>query len=118
MYKVKDYIDKKWNDLYKDTPTARAYSLGIAVGLLENYKLIKAEFGEDEANKIYKSTLDGTDEWNIVFRTLVGLYNDDTNSKVESMIEILEERKLKKEMTDDHRDLIEEFLEFLYRKEH
>ena len=33
QYKVNDYINKKWNDIYKDTPIARAYSLGIAVGL-------------------------------------------------------------------------------------
>ena len=35
QYKVNDYINKKWNDIYKDTPTAKAYNLGIAVGFLE-----------------------------------------------------------------------------------
>ena len=53
-----------------------------------------------------------------MFRTMVGLYNEETNSKVESLIESLElYKKPNKEMTDEHRDLIEEFLEYLYKKE-
>ena len=115
-YKVNDYINKKWNDIYKDTPTARAYSLGIAVGLLECYKEIKFQIGQEKADEAYKNILEGTDEFNTIFRTLVGLYNDGTNSKVESMIEMLENRKPKKEMTDEHRDLIEESLDYI-RKE-
>ena len=71
-YKVQDHINKKYNDIYKDTPTARAYSLGMAVGLLECYKLIKTELGQKEANRIYQSILDGKEEFNTIFRTLVG----------------------------------------------
>lgn len=116
-YKVKDYINKKWNDICKETTTMKAYNLGIAVGLLECYKLIKTEFGQEEANRIYQSVLDGKEEFNIIFRTLVGLYNDDTNSKVDSIIEAFEQyKKPNQEMTDEHRDLIEEFLEFLHNK--
>ena len=116
IYKVNDYINKKWNDIYKDTPTAKAYSLGIAVGLLECYKEIKFQIGQEKADEVYKNILEGTDEFNTIFRTLVGLYNDNTNSKVESMIEIFEKRKSNQEMTDEHRDLVEEFLEFLHKK--
>lgn len=116
-YDVNNYINKKWNDIYKDTPTAKAYNLGIAVGLLECYKEIKFQIGQEKADEAYKNILEGAEEFNIIFRTLVGLYNKDTNSKVESMIEMLENRKSKKEMTDEHRYLIEEFLEFLYKKE-
>ena len=90
-YKVKNYINKKWNDIYKDTPTARAYSLGVAVGILECYKLMESTFGQEEADKIYRSILDGKEEFNTIFRTLVGLYNDDTNSKVDSIIEAFEQ---------------------------
>ena len=116
-YKVNDYINKKWNDIYKDTPTAKAFNLGIAVGLLECYKEIKLQIGTEDANKAYKNIFDGTEEFNIIFRTLVGLYNEETNSKVESIIEAFESyKKPKKEMTDEHKDLIEEFLEYLHRK--
>lgn len=117
-YKVQDYINKKWNDIAKDIPTVKAYNLGVAVGLLECYKQIKILVGEKEANKIYKTTFDGKEEFNTIFRTLVGLYNDDSNSKVDSIIEAFEKsKKPDKEMQDEHRDLIEEFLEFLHKKE-
>lgn len=117
-YKVQDYINKKWNDIYKDTPTVKAYYLGIAVGLIECYKQIKLQVGQEKANFIYESLLNGTEEFNTMFRTMVGLYNDDTKSKVESMIEVFEKyKKPDQTMTDEHRDLIEEFLEFLHKKE-
>lgn len=116
-YKVKDYINKKWNDIVKDLPTVKAYNLGVAVGLLECYKQIKVQSSQEDANRIYKSLLDGKEEFNIIFRTLVGLYNDDTNSKVDSIIEAFEKTKKPDQiMTDEHRDLIEEFLEFLHNK--
>lgn len=116
-YKVKDYINKKWNDITKDIPTVKAYNLGIAIGLLECYKLIKVQIGQEETDKIYKNIFDGKEEFNIIFRTLVGLYNDDTNSKVDSIIEAFEQyKKPNQVMTDEHRDLIEEFLEFLHNK--
>ena len=116
-YKVKDYLNKKWNDIAKDTPTVKAYSLGCAVGLLECYKEIKHQLGQEKANDIYENILNGTEEFNTMFRTMVGLYNDDTKSKVESMIEVFEKyKKPEQTMTDEHRDLIEEFLEFLHNK--
>lgn len=117
QYKVNDYINKKWNDIYKDTPTAKAYNLGIAVGFLEYYKQVKAQIGQEKANEVCESILNGKEEFNTIFRTLVGLYNDDTHSKVDSIIEAFEKtNKPYQEMTDEHRDLIEEFLEFLHNK--
>lgn len=115
-YKVNDYINKKFNDIYKKEPTVQAYNLGIAVGILELYKDFKRQVGKD-ADKYFKNILDGTEEFNIIFRTMVGLYNEETNSKVESLIENLENYKNPKvEMSDEDRDLIEEFLEFLHKK--
>lgn len=117
-YKVNDYITKKWNDIYKDTPTARAYNLGCAVGLLEVYKDLKSQSGQEIADKCFKNIFDGKEEFDIMLRTMVGLYNDDTNSKVDSIIEAFEQsKKPDLEMTDEHRDLIEEFLEFLHKKD-
>lgn len=116
-YKVKDYINKKWNDIAQDTPTMKAYNLGLAVGLLETYKSFMIQFGEVETNKAYDVLLNGSEEFNIMFRTMVGLYNKETNSKVDSLIEKMENfRQPDKTMTDENRDLIEEFLEFLYEK--
>ena len=117
-YKVKDYISKKFNDIYKKEPTVQAYNLGIAVGMLELYKEYKRQLGEDVANKCYKHILDGTEEYNVIFRTMVGLYNEESNSKVERIIENIEKYKQPNaEMPDEDRDLIEEFLEFLHKKE-
>lgn len=116
-YKVNDYINKKLNDIYKKEPTVQAYNLGVAVGMLELYKSIKTEFREEKTNKFFKDLLDGTEEFNIMFRTMVGLYNEETKSKVEKMIEDIEKYKQPKaEMSDEDRDLIEEFLEFLHKK--
>ena len=116
-HKVNDYIVKKLNDICKDTPTIKAYNLGVAVGLLECYKQIKAQIGQEETNRIYEHILNGKEEFNTIFRTLVGLYNDDTHSKVDSIIEAFEKaKKPYQEMTDEHRDLIEKFLEFLHNK--
>ena len=116
-YDVNDYINKKFNDICKDTPVIKAYVLGMAVGFLECYKETVHHVGQENANEVYKNILNGTEEFNIIFRTLVGLYNKDTNSKVESMIEIFERcKKPEKTMSDEHKDLIEEFLEFLHKK--
>lgn len=116
-YKIKDYINKKWNDIAQDTPTMKAYNLGLAVGLLETYKSFVTQFGETDANKVYDVLLNGSEEFNIMFRTMVGLYNEEANSKVDSLIEKMENLKQPdKIMTDEHRDLIEEFIEFLYKK--
>lgn len=117
-YQVKDYISKKFNDILKKEPTFQAYNLGMAVGMLELYKDWKKSFGEENVNKYFKNILDGTEEFNVIFRTMVGLYNEETKSKVESLIESFEKYKNpNKEMSDEHRDLIEEFLEYLYKKE-
>ena len=116
MYKVNDYINKKLNDINKDAPVIKSYVLGIAAGFLECYKETVHHVGQEAANRVYKNIFDGTDEFNTIFRTLVGLYNEETNSKVESIIEALSYKKPKKEMTDEHKDLIEEFLEYLHRK--
>lgn len=116
-YKVNDYINKKFNDIYKKEPTVQAYNLGVAVGMLELYKLCKYELGAETTNTFFKSILDGTEEFNVIFRTLVGLYNEETNSKIERMIESIEKYKQpKEEISDEYRDLIEEFLEFLHKK--
>ena len=117
-YKVQDYITKKFNDIYKKEPTVQAYNLGVAVGMLECYKDFKQGYGLENANKCFKCLLDGTEEFNIIFRTMVGLYNEETNSKVDSIIEAFEKyKKPNIDMSDEHRDLIEEFLKFLHKKE-
>lgn len=116
-YKVKDYINKKWNDIAKDTTTMKAYNLGLAVGLLETYKSFVTQFGSSEANKAYDVLLHGSEEFNTMFRTMVGLDNEETNSKVDLLIEKMENYKQpEKSMTDEDRDLIEGFIHFLYKK--
>lgn len=69
------------------------------------------------SNKVWCNYLDGTDELCTTFRTIVNLSNDDTNSKIERLMERLSEtKKPEKVMSDDDRDMIEEFLEYLQHK--
>lgn len=118
-YKVNDYINKKFLDIYQKEPTLQAYNLGVAVGLLECYKDLKYLMGVEYANKYFDRALNGTEEFNTIFRTLVELYNEETNSKVDKLIENIEKyKKHDKEISDEDRDLIEEFLEYLYEKDH
>ena len=118
-YTVNNYINKKFMDIYQKEPTVQAYNLGIAVGILEVYKEYKKELGEEAANKCFKNILDGTEEFNVTFRTMVGLYNKETNSKTQKLIEIIQAHKDNRKpcvMTNEDRDMLEELLEFAYRK--
>ena len=116
-YKVSDYINEKFNDITRDLPVIKAYNLGISVGLLECYKDFKRRYGIEEADSAFKESLSGEDEFNTIFRTLVGLFNEETNSKTENVISRIDElKKPGVAMTDDDRDLIEEFLRFLHNK--
>ena len=116
-YKVSNYIAKKWEDISKETPMYKAYELGIAQGMAWSYENLKSATDKETADKIWRNYLDGTDELCIIFRTIVNLSNDDTNSKIEKLMERLSEtKKPEKVMSDDDRDMIEEFLEYLQHK--
>lgn len=91
--------------------------LGIAQGMAWSYENLKSATDKEIADKIWRNYLDGTDELCIIFRTIVNLSNDDTNSKIEKLMERLSEtKKPEKVMSDDDRDMIEEFLEYLQHK--
>lgn len=116
-YKVNNYIAKKWEDISKETPMYKAYELGIAQGMAWSYENLKTTTDKETADKVWCSYLDGTDELCTIFRTIVNLSNDDTNSKIERLMERLSEtKKPEKAMSDDDRDMIEEFLEYLQHK--
>lgn len=116
-YKVSNYIAKKWEDISKETPMYKAYELGIAQGMAWSYENLKSATDKETADKIWRNYLDGTDELCTIFRTIVNLSNDDTNSKIERLMERLSEtKKPEKIMSDDDRDMIEEFLEYLQHK--
>lgn len=116
-YKVSNYIAKKWEDISKETPMYKAYELGIAQGMAWSYENLKSATDKKTADKIWRNYLDGTDELCIIFRTIVNLSNDDINSKIEKLMERLSEtKKPEKIMSDDDRDMIEEFLEYLQHK--
>lgn len=116
-YKVSNYIAKKWEDISKETPMYKAYELGIAQGMAWSYENLKTATDKETADKVWCNYLDGTDELCTIFRTIVNLSNDDTNSKIERLMERLSEtKKPEKVMSDDDRDMIEEFLEYLQHK--
>ena len=117
-YTTKKYIEKKFNDILMDTPTAQAYKLGLAVGLLEAYRSCRTTFGKKTTEEIYRDCLKGNDEFSTIFRTLVELDDKENQSTAERIAEALENSKRSDEkLSDDDRDFLEEFMEFLYKKE-
>ena len=116
-YSVQRYIQKKFDDIQKDTPAAKAYTLGIAVGMLECYKGIKKMDSKETADKCFDN-LDKNEEYTVILRTLIGIENEESRTKAEKLAEKIQSlKKPEKKLEDDDRDFLEEFMEFLYKKE-
>lgn len=115
---VQKYIEKKFNDINKDTPTMKAYNLGVAVGMHQAYKYFNLGLGEEMADRCF-SNLNENDEYTTILRTLIELDKKESVTFAERMFEHYEQyKKPNIIMSDDHRELLEEFMEFLYKKEH
>ena len=116
-YSIQKYIDKKWEDISKDIPTVKAYNLGLAVGYSQAYKNAKISLGKGEMREIW-SGLSGDDDFTKTLRTLIELDNKENTSTAEKIAEMLENgRKPDEELSDDDRDLLEDFMEFLNQKQ-
>lgn len=115
-YTTKKYIDKKFNDIFMDTNVMKAYNLGIAVGLLEAYRSCKASLGEEKTKELYGG-INGDDDFTKTFRTLIELDSKENASTAERIAEALENnRKPEYKLSDNDRDLLEDFMEFLNQK--
>ena len=116
-YSIQKYIDKKWKDISKDIPTVKAYNLGLAVGYFQAYKNAKIYLGEETMKEIW-SGLSADDDFTKTLRTLIELDNKENTSAAEKIAEMLENcRKTDEELSDDDRDLLEDFMEFLNQKQ-
>ena len=116
-YSIQKYIDKKWKDISKDIPTVKAYNLGLAVGYFQAYKNAKISLGEETMKEIW-SGLSADDDFTKTLRTLIELDNKENTSTAEKIAEMLENcRKTDEELSDDDRDLLEDFMEFLNQKQ-
>ena len=116
-YSIQKYIDKKWNDISKDIPIMKAYSLGLAVGCFQVYKNAKISLGEEKMRVIW-SGLSGDDDFIKTLRTLIELDSKENTSTAEKIAEMLENgRKPNEELSDDDRDFLEDFMEFLNQKQ-
>ena len=116
-YSIQKYIDKKWKDISKDIPTVKAYNLGLTVGYFQAYKNAKISLGEETMREIW-SGLSGDDDFTKTLRTLIELDNKENTSTAEKIAEMLENgRKHDEELSDDDRDLLEDFMEFLNQKQ-
>ena len=116
-YSAEKYISKKLDDIYKETATCKSYQLGLAVGMWYAYKYIKVCLDKETADKCFNN-LDGNHEYTTILRTLIELDNKETISKTEKILERYEEvRKPEEKLSDEDKDLLEEFMEFLYKKE-
>lgn len=116
-YSTQKYIEKKFNDINKDTPTMRAYNLGVAVGMYQGYRLLKIGVGKELADKCF-SNLDKNDDYTTILRTLIELNEKEPVTLAEKMLEHYEQfKKPNVIMSDEHCELLEEFMEFLYKRE-
>ena len=115
-YSVQKYIDKKFNDIIMDTNVIKAYNLGMAVGYYQAYKNAKISLGEETMRELW-SGLSGDDEFTKTYRTLIELDNQENTSTAERIAEVLENNKrADKQLSDDDRDFLEDFMEFLNQK--
>lgn len=116
-YSVRKYIEKKLDDIYKETTTNKAFNFGMAVGMYQAYKYCKVGLGKEYADKCF-SDLNKNDEYTTTLRTLIELDNKKSATSSEKILEQYEElKKPNVIMSDEHRELLEEFMEFLYKKE-
>ena len=88
--KFSQYISDELNKIWEQTREREAYALGIASGYYQFYKYYKSEFGEDTANKCFKSVLNGTDKYSEHFRKLVEL-DCEKDSEVDEIMNKLKE---------------------------
>ena len=115
-YSVQKYIDKKFNDIIMDTNVIKAYNLGIAVGYYQAYKTAKTSLGEETMRELW-SGLSGEDDFTKTFRTLIELDGQENVSTAERIAEVLENNKRPdRQLSDDDRDFLEDFMEFLNQK--
>lgn len=115
-YSAESYIRKKLDDIYQETATCKSYQLGLAVGMWYAYRYIKTCLSKETADKCF-SNLSENDEYTTILRTLIELDNKEVVSKAEKLLEKYEEiKKSEEKMSDEDKDLLEEFMEFLYKK--
>lgn len=116
-YKVDNYINTYFNNIYKDLPTTKAYTLGIGNGMFQLYKYIKDENNKEIANEIFESLSNQNDEYSKILKTLIGLENEES-TKVEMMMEEFTKKKANEctNFTDDEMELIEKFMDFLWKE--
>lgn len=114
-YSAENYIRKKLDNIYQETATCKSYQLGLAVGMWYAYRYVKAGLGEEMADKCF-SNLDGDDEYTTILRTLIELDNKEAVSKTEKILERYDEiRKPEEKLSNEDENLLERFMEFLYK---
>lgn len=115
-YSVQKYVDKKFNDIMMDTNVMKAYNLGMAYGYYQAYRNARIVLGEETMKELW-SGLNSDDDFTKTYRTLIELDNQENASTAERIAEVLENNKRPDErLSDDDRDFLEDFMEFLNRK--
>lgn len=54
-YLVQKHIEKKFDDIMKETPGRKAYDLGLAVDMYYAYTYIKTEIGKELVDKCFSN---------------------------------------------------------------
>ena len=118
-YKADKYLQKKYDELFSESSFGKAYQLGYANGILTSYRQAKAILGKEDAKKIWKG-LDSNDYFTTIVRTAIELEDEENVTKAEMFAEKLDNAKRQevsgKKLSDDDVALLEEFMEFLHKK--
>ena len=118
-YSADKYLQKKYDELFSESSFGRAYQLGYAKGVLSSYRTAKTVLGEKTAKNIW-SGLVGDDYITTVVRTAIELDDKENVTKAEVLAEKLHNTKQREDgfsqMSNDDVALLEEFMEFLHKK--
>lgn len=119
-YKADKYLQKKYDELFSESAVGKAYQLGYANGILYSYRQAKVVLGKEAVKNIWKG-LDGNDYFTTIVRTAIELEDEENVSKAEIIAEKLDNAKRQnisdKKLSNDDVALLEEFMEFLHKKE-
>lgn len=112
-YKVQEYINKKFEEINKDTPVMKAYELGYAVGILKAYKSLKAV--DKELAEVFHKKIDWDGRLATIIRTLITLENEEVVTKMDKIKEFLHDKYQSEKFSDEDIKFLENFSEFLYK---
>ena len=113
--KTDKFIASKLNDIFSDSQINKAYNLGVAVGILYTYRMLR-DMDFHAVAVVLSLNLDKSDsEIFSLTKELIEM-DHEKESEVEKLIRILSNPPHDDAITEEERKLIEEYIEFKRKK--